>query len=146
MTNREGTTVNNVTRKYKGKTLLKSVLMLLAAMLCFGTGLAFADNGNVGIGQVASNITSTFSPIAKLITAGAYIAGFGFAVASILKFKAHKDNPTQVPVGTPIALLFIAIALIFLPSLFKVGGETLFGANGGTAGTVKGTDSITSGK
>jgi bacteriocin-like protein len=27
-------------------------------------------------------------------SAGAYIAGFGFAVGSVLKFKAHKDNPT----------------------------------------------------
>ena len=26
---------------------------------------------------------------------GSYVAGFGFAVASILKFKAHKDNPTH---------------------------------------------------
>ena len=26
---------------------------------------------------------------------GSYVAGFGFAVASILKFKAHKDNPTK---------------------------------------------------
>ena len=31
---------------------------------------------------------------AQLLTSGSYIAGFGFAIASILKFKAHKDNPT----------------------------------------------------
>jgi hypothetical protein len=34
----------------------------------------------------------------------------------------------QIPIGTPIALLFIGAALIFLPSLLKVAGETLFGA------------------
>jgi intracellular multiplication protein IcmD len=137
--------VKKVMKPYTGKALLKSVLMLLASMLCLTTGLAVAatlgGNGS-GLGEVATNITNTFGPIAQLITAGAYIAGFGFAVAAILKFKAHKDNPQQVPVGTPIALLFIAVALIFLPSLFKVGGDTLFGTTGGTAGTVTGTTTV----
>jgi len=35
------------------------------------------------------------------------------------KFKAHKEQPTQVPISQPIALLFIAAALIFVPSVFK---------------------------
>lgn len=41
---------------------------------------------------------------------------------------ALKDKPTQIPVGTPIALLFIAAALLFLPSILGVAGETMFGA------------------
>ncbi len=66
--------------------------------------------------------------IASLISAASYVGGFGFALGAILKFKAHKDNPTQVPVGTPIALVFIAAALIFLPTIFSVSGQTLFGS------------------
>jgi hypothetical protein len=27
------------------------------------------------------------------------------------------DNPTQIPIGTPIALVFIAAALLFIPSV-----------------------------
>jgi len=41
--------------------------------------------------------------------------------------KVHKDNPTQIPVGMPIALLFVAAALVFMPSVFKSTGGTLFG-------------------
>jgi intracellular multiplication protein IcmD len=37
-----------------------------------------------------------------------------------MKFKQHKDNPTQTPIGTPIALVFIAAALLFLPSILGV--------------------------
>lgn len=66
---------------------------------------------------IASTITSSLSNLGKLITAGSYLAGLGFAIASSFKFKQHKDNPTQIPVGTPIALVFIAAALLFLPSL-----------------------------
>lgn len=74
---------------------------------------------------VATNPTSIGS-LATLITAGAYVAGFGFALGAILKFKAHKDNPTQTPLSKPIVLLFVAAALIFLPSIFKSTGGTLF--------------------
>lgn len=100
-----------------------------------------AGTDTSGIGGVAQNIISNFESLAKLITAGSYIAGFGFAVGAILKFKAHKDNPQQIPIGTPIALLFIAAALIFLPSIFATAGHTLFG-NEGIVGGVSGVKSF----
>lgn len=86
------------------------------------------------LGDMALKITESFEGLAKLITAGAYMAGIGFVMASMLKFKAHKDNPTQIPIGTPIALLFVGSALIFLPHIFVVAGYTIFGGTSGAAG------------
>lgn len=41
------------------------------------------------------NLPSEFGQSTILIdSSGSYVAGFGFAVGAILKFKAHKDNPT----------------------------------------------------
>jgi|ERR1043165_1912568 intracellular multiplication protein IcmD len=105
----------------------------------FYTSLALADDDNLG--KVASTITGSFSQLARLITAGAYMAGIGFCMASMLKFKAHKDNPTQIPIGTPIALLFIGAALIFLPNIFRIAGYTVFGGTSG-AGGVYGTTGL----
>ena len=86
-------------------------------------------------GNMASSMTTSFTSIAKLITAGSYLAGLGFSIGAIMKFKQHKDNPTQVPIGTPIALVFIAAALLFLPTILGVTGSTMFGTTGGkTAG------------
>lgn len=92
------------------------------------------------IGEIATNITGSFEGLARLITAAAYIAGIGFAMSAILKFKQHKDNPQQVTIGTPIALLFIAAALIFLPTIFGIAGTTIFGSSG-TAGGISGVTS-----
>jgi len=78
---------------------------------------------------VPQTVVSSFGNIASLITAGSYVGGFAFAVGAILKFKAHKDNPTQIPIGTPIALVFIAAALLFLPSILSVSGTTTFGSS-----------------
>ncbi len=71
----------------------------------------------MNIGNVATKITSTFGSLAKLMTAGCYLAGIGFSVGAIMKFKQHKDNPTQIPLSTPMVLLFVGIALIFIPAI-----------------------------
>ncbi len=105
--------------------LFVTFVLVSIAPYCFASG-------GLTIGGVASLITGSFRQIAKLITAASYLAGLGFSIGAVLKFKQHKDNPTQIPVGTPIAMLFIASALLFLPSILDVTGATLFGAQGGT--------------
>ena len=109
----------------------RKVLGILA-ISCFMVGTAALAAS--GIGGVASNVTDNLEEVAKLITAASYVAGMAFAVGAIVKFKAHKDNPTQIPIGTPIALLFVGAALIFAPTVFKVSGKTLFGSEGSVAG------------
>jgi intracellular multiplication protein IcmD len=96
------------------------VCTVLALVFCC-VGLAFADDS---LGNVAKTVTGSFKDMGKMMVGIAYLGGFGFAIAAIFKFKQHKDNPTQIPLGTPIALLVIGIALIFLPGLIKVGGGT----------------------
>lgn len=116
-------------------------LLLISGLALFGSELAMAAAGGTGsatsgVGSIAQRITGNLGPFANLITAGAYIAGFGFVLASIFKFKSHKDNPTQIPIGTPIALLFIGVAMVFLPSVIGTTGKTLFksGSTGGVSG------------
>lgn len=133
---------------FKTKRVQRSISSLIQLPLWmsvyFYTSLALAADTDDNLGKVASNITGSFSQLAKLITAGAYMAGIGFCMASMLKFKAHKDNPTQIPIGTPIALLFIGAALIFLPNIFRIAGYTIFGGTSG-AGGVSGTTGLPGG-
>jgi len=125
------------------KKLIKPTIIFLATVgLYFTATSVFADGtaSSGGISDVADTVTSNLTGVAKLITAASYVAGLGFAVGAILKFKAHKDNPQQIPIGTPIALVFIAAALLFLPSLMKSAGKTLFSSGGQTAGVAGTTD------
>lgn len=109
-------------------------LLGLACLVAANVVLAQAAKSGGGVGDVAATVTSNIANLAKLITAASYVAGMAFAVGAIVKFKAHKDNPTQIPIGTPIALLFVGAALIFAPSVFKVGGATMFSGGGEVAG------------
>ncbi len=117
---------------------MKKVILVGLALACLTAGTAALALS--GVGSVAAQVTSNVANLAKLVTAAAYVAGMAFVVGAIVKFKAHKDNPTQIPIGTPIALLFVGAALIFVPTVFKVSGATLFGGSG----TVAGVSGITS--
>ena len=110
---------------------LKLVLFNLSLLCCPGVTWAA---GSQTLGNVASGITKAFEPITLLVTGGSYIAGLAFAVGAILKFKQHKENPTQVELGKPITFLLVAASLLFLPSILNVAGGTLFGTGASTAG------------
>nr|WP_258956729.1 type IV secretion protein IcmD [Legionella sainthelensi] len=115
----------------------------LCSIACLGLLICVSKNAvaeNIlTLGQMASQITNSFEQLAKLITAGSYIAGLGFSISAIMKFKQHKDNPTQIPIGTPIALVFISAVLLFLPSFLGVVSSTMFGESGGEVAGPKGT-------
>lgn len=112
---------------------MKKVVLALLALTCFTMGTV-ALAAISGVGSVAAQVTSNMANIARLVTAASYVAGMAFAVGAIVKFKAHKDNPTQQPLSTGVVLLFVGAALIFIPTVFRVGGSTLFGGSGVQAG------------
>jgi intracellular multiplication protein IcmD len=114
------------------------ILWTLASLTLFLIG-SEAWAAVSGIGEIATNITGNLKAVAKLVTAGSYVGGMAFAVGAVAKFKQHKDNPTQIPLSTPIVLLFVGIALIFIPAIFQAGGGTLFKGSGMVAGVSGGT-------
>ena len=106
---------------------MKTVLTGCVTMLCcVMSQVLWADGANPTLGSVANQITSSFTNVTKLITAISYLAGLAFAIGAILKFKQHKDQPGQIPIGQPIGLTLIAGALIFLPSIVSTLGYTAF--------------------
>ena len=123
------------------KLTVRRVLMSFVGVIVFCLPLVAAAATDKTVGTLATTVVTSISGLAKLVVAGAFVAGMGFAVGAILKFKQHKDNPTQIPVGTPIALIFIAAALMFLPSVFGTLGKTVFGdkaAKGSVGGIASG--------
>lgn len=106
-----------------------SALMFVFAEFAFA-----ADSG--GVGAVAKTVTTNLANVANLIGAAAYVSGIAFALTGLMKFKAHKDSPQQVPLSQPIVFLMVATGLIFLPSMISAAGGTLF--EGGKAGSAKG--------
>lgn len=110
-------------------SLKKIAISLIGLVFLLSADSLFAAASTDTIGGMASNITASFGSLASLITGGCYLAGLAFAVTAIMKFKQHKDNPTQITIGTPISLVFIAAALLFMPSILDIAGNTMFGVS-----------------
>ncbi len=118
---------------------IKSYLSKLGVFLLVTVPtVAFAE-GDQTIGTLAEQMVTSIAPIVDLIVAVCYVAGIGFAGAGVLKFKQHKENPQQVTLGVPFMLLFIGIALVWLPTLITTTGATMFGT-GAEHGTETGGD------
>ena len=117
------------------KNFLKDCKPWLISITSFAVLLLISQEASaITLGNMATSVVGTFTSVGNAITGGSYVAGLAFAIGAIMKFKQHKDNPTQIPIGTPISLVFIAAALLFLPSILSVAGFTMFGAQGTTAG------------
>lgn len=112
--------------KQKNSKIYRNIALIVGIFLLF-CGSAYAG-GNITLGDIAANMMKSFKDLGKLMLAIAYLSGFGFTISAIFKFKQHKDNPTQIPVSTPLALLFVGIILIFLPGIIEPTGYTIFGS------------------
>lgn len=128
-------------------TLMGYFGVLMALFLVSDLALAQASGGSStaaegSLGSVAATITGSMTNVAKLITATSYVAGVGFALMGMLKLKAHKDNPTQVSLSQPIVLLAIAAGLVFLPSLIKTAGKTVWSDSQAASATGEGGQSL----
>jgi intracellular multiplication protein IcmD len=88
---------------------------------------------------IATNVQGNLSAVEQLIVALCYVGGIAFAGAAIMKFKQYKDNPQSGTLGQPIALIFIAAALVWLPQIIQTAGTTVFGDTKG-AGTASMTN------
>lgn len=67
-----------------------------------------------GFGEIAENLFSGGIVIGNLIRAVCIITGVILVFASFLQYKKHRNNPSEVPLSTPIVTLLVGLALIAL--------------------------------
>lgn len=115
--------------------LSKSVKTIGSCAAVFGL-LLWGEQALAGQAQtlteLADNLQKNVKSLDTLLTIISYIAGVGFCIAGILQFKAHKDNPAQVPLSKPMVYLGVGAALLFLPSIMSSAGSTIFGTGNTT--------------
>ena len=109
--------------------------LLIVPTLFFVSPLLFASGSPTNVSELASSLKTQFNAVTMLISVGSYVAGVGFALAGILQFKAHKDNPQQIPLSKPIVLIAVASCLLFLPTIINIAGKSMFGEDTTGAGS-----------
>ncbi len=128
--------------KAKKFSVVVHALMFSAMPLILAADDAKQSGGLKGI---ADTIAENMKALAGLVGQVAFLAGMLFFVSAIFKFKQHKDNPTQVPVGTPLSMLAISAALMFMGNFIQPLGQTLFGDETKAESAGKGATGLTAG-
>jgi hypothetical protein len=82
------------------------------------------------VDEVLRNITTSSELLPGLLRAGCYLFGLLLGVTAIFKLKEHVDNPTQVPLRTPIIRALIGGTMFSLPIVTRAVWSAY---NGGTA-------------
>ncbi len=101
-------------------------IFFIVVIMCLFTLDGFAQV-KPDLGDLSQNIRASSGGILQLFFGMSVVAGLCFAVASAFKFKHHKDSPTQVTVGQPIALLMLGAVMIWLPFIIQTIGVTITG-------------------
>lgn len=91
-------------------------------------GVAFAQGSSgLYLSTIQSNLGSSVSQLAIILSDISLVAGIGFVMASFFKFHQHKLNPTQVPMSQGISLLLIGAGLLLFPLLLPTATKAAFG-------------------
>ena len=101
------------------------VTTTLAALVAFTPAILLAAGADIT--SIATTVTTQATAIAKLLSVTAYVAGVGFALAGVLQFKTHKENPQQTPLSKPVVMIVVAACLLFLPTILTIAGASLLG-------------------
>ncbi|MBT4963111.1 MAG: type IV secretion protein IcmD [Francisellaceae bacterium] len=121
------------------RSYVRPVVAVAAIFAALSSGAAYAVND---LSSIAEQLTTQVKSLAGLLVIVAYVAGIGFALAGVIQFKAHKDNPAQVPLSKPIVYLGVGACLLFLPALMGSAGNTIFGGEQKDSATQASTDNV----
>ncbi len=118
---------------------------LILAALFIGLALPSTVSAQVrDLGDIAQDLALQTRFVSQLVTVIAFVLGVGMAIAGLLKFKAHSQNPNDpsAKISTAFVLVFVGAALVALPATLGSGISTIFGTNADRTNPISGFDSI----
>lgn len=69
---------------------------------------------NRSFGDIATSLFGNVMNIRGMVRAICIIAGTALVLGSLFQYKKHRNNPSEVPLSTPIMTLIVGLALIAL--------------------------------
>lgn len=108
------------------KSFFIALLLFLVPTICFASS---GGSSGKSLSTLSDSLKEQIVAVANVLVIVSYVAGIGFALAGIVQFKAHKDNPAQVPLSKAIVYLIVAACLLFLPNILDTAGQTIFGGD-----------------
>jgi intracellular multiplication protein IcmD len=121
-----------ISRVFKKVSITSSFARPIALLLGLCTlgisSLSFADDA-ITIAGIATNMQSTVASAVDIAIMIAIAVGITLVVVGIVKLKAHKDQPTQIPLSTGLMYICVGAALTMVPALIPTFNQALVGTS-----------------
>lgn len=108
--------------------------LLLAAGRAEAQG--YVSGGGNGIGDVARQVNTNLSDIARLVMAAGFVGGLGLLGLGLMKLKQASDDQGRTKYSEGLWRIGVGAALVALPTMTGTSIATLF--TGGAASTGEG--------
>lgn len=81
------------------------------------------------LGAIATDLTGQVSQIGTMVAVISFVLGVGLAMAGLMKFRAHSQNPNDPSnkMSTAFVLIFAGAGLVAIPAVLGSGISTIFG-------------------
>ncbi|MCD6055635.1 MAG: icmD [Gammaproteobacteria bacterium] len=93
-----------------------TLILMLLSQTCFA----------VSLGDIANNLLEPTRGITQLMYGVSYVAGAGMIIMALTQYKAHRDNPSQVRLGTPIAFFIFGVVFLMIPALSQHSASSVY--------------------
>lgn len=111
-----------------GKMYQALFLMIACSISLFAPEIAMAAGTNIGLGGLESNAKGQGQGFAGIMKIIAWVAGFGFVVASLFMANAASKPGAQVTWKQVAIAFLIGSALLSVMTVATLGGETALGS------------------
>lgn len=71
--------------------------------------------GGMSVGDIADWTMGPINGLGKVFGYICLIGGIGMILGSFLQYRAHRENPSQVRLSTPVFLFVVGVILAILP-------------------------------
>ncbi len=88
-------------------------LVLIVFLNILAITNTYADS--LSVGDMADWVMGPVNGLGKVLGYICLIGGIGMILGSFLQYKAHRENPSQVRLTTPVFLFVVGVILIILP-------------------------------
>ena len=81
------------------------------------------------VGAIADGLTGQLTSIGTLVAVLSFVLGVAVAIAGLMKFRAHSQNPNDPSnkMSTAFILMFVGAGLVAIPAVLGSGITTIFG-------------------
>lgn len=108
--------------------LLKLLCLVAVTLLLAG---CTSSSSPTDFQSMLQNLSASYPDLWKLLTAAAYVLGWGFVLKAVYALKAYGESRTMMSSNAslkgPISYFFAGAMLIFTPKAFVMINTTLFG-------------------